>query len=157
MSIASSYAKLDGLLATLGGWLQSPLLLLIRLWWGWSFFQTGKGKLMNLDKTTAFFESLQIPMPKINAIAAGSVESIGGLLLLVGLFSRVVSVPLIFTMVMAYITADREAWHAIISDTDKFTGANPFLFLFASLLVFAFGPGRLSLDALFFGSKNATK
>ena len=157
MSIASSYAKLDRLLTTLGGWLQSPLLLLIRLWWGWSFFQTGKGKLMNLDKTAAFFESLQIPLPKINAIAVGSLECFGGLLLLVGLFSRVVSVPLMFTLVTAYVTAHTDAWNAIISDTDKFTGAKPFLFLFASLLVFVFGPGRLSLDALFFGSKNAAK
>ncbi|MEO6567810.1 MAG: DoxX family protein [Opitutaceae bacterium] len=157
MSIASNYAKLDRRLATLGGWLQSPGLFLVRLWWGWSFFQTGKSKLMNLDKTTAFFESLQIPMPKLSAITAGSVECIGGLLLLVGLFSRAVSVPLMFTMVTAYVTAHTDAWNAIISNTDKFTGAKPFLFLFAALLVFAFGPGRLSLDALFFGSKNAPK
>ena len=157
MNIASSYAKLDRLLITLGGWLQSPLLFLVRVWWGWSFFQTGKSKLMNLDRTTAFFESLQIPLPKISAIVAGSVECFGGLLLLAGLFSRVVSVPLMFTMVTAYITAHTAAWNAIIGDPDKFTGAKPFLFLFASLLVFAFGPGRLSLDALFFGSKNAAK
>jgi putative oxidoreductase len=155
MSLASSYAKLDRLLATLAGWLQSPLLLLVRLWWGWSFFLTGKGKLMNLDKTAGFFESLNIPMPKLNAIVAGSVECFGGLLLLVGLFSRVVSVPLMFTMVIAYVTADSAAWHAIFSDTDKFTGATPFLFLFASTLVFVFGPGKLSLDALFFGAKSA--
>lgn len=154
MHLTSLYSKLDRLLATLGGWLQSPLLLIVRLWWGWSFFQTGKGKLMNLEKTAAFFESLHIPLPKVNAIAAGSVECVGGLLLLVGLGSRIVSVPLIFTMVVAYVTADNEAWHAILSDPDKFTGATPFLFLFASLLIFAFGPGKLSVDALLFGTKN---
>jgi putative oxidoreductase len=75
---------------------------------------------------------------------------------MVGLFSRVISVPLMFTMVIAYLTADSEAWHSIIKDTDKFTGAAPFLFLSASLLIFVFGPGKLSLDALFFGSKNAS-
>jgi putative oxidoreductase len=155
MSFTSLSSKLDRFLAALAGWLQSPLLLLIRVYWGWSFFQTGKGKLMNLEKTAGFFADLNIPLPKVNAVVAGSVECVGGLLLVVGLFSRVVSVPLIFTMVVAYLTADSEAWHAIFKDTDKFTGATPFLFLFATLLIFVFGPGKLSLDALFFGSKSA--
>src|SRR5471030_567066 len=144
MNLSSGYNKLDGLLATLGGWLQPVLLLVIRGWWGWSFFLTGKGKLMNLDKTASFFASIDIPMPKINAILAGSTECFGGLLLLLGLFSRLVSVPLIFCMLVAYATADKEALHAIFSDPDKFTGATPFLFLFACVIVFAFGPGKIS-------------
>lgn len=50
----------------------------------------------------------------------------------------------------------RTCFGAILSsDPDKFTGATPFLFLFASLLVFVFGPGKLSLDAVLFGTKNA--
>jgi putative oxidoreductase len=150
MNPASVYSKLDGLLATLGGWLQPVLLLVVRGWWGWSFFLTGKGKLMNLDKTASFFAELNIPAPKLNAIVAGSTECVGGALLLLGLFSRVASVPLIFTMAVAYATADKEALHAIFSDPDKFTGATPFLFLLACLIVFVFGPGKLSLDALFF-------
>jgi putative oxidoreductase len=150
MKLSSAYAKLDGLMTTIGSWLQPVLLLVVRGWWGWSFFLTGKGKLMNLDKTTAFFTDLGLPLPKVNAIMAGSVECFGGLLLLLGLGSRLVSVPLIFTMLVAYATADKEALHSIFSDTDKFTGATPFLFLFACVIVFAFGPGKLSLDALLF-------
>ncbi|MCX6954259.1 MAG: DoxX family protein [Verrucomicrobia bacterium] len=155
MNLSSGYNKLDGLLTTAGAWLQPVVLLAIRGWWGWSFFLTGKGKLLNLEKTTAFFTELNLPLPKLNAIMAGSTECVGGLLLLVGLGSRLVSVPLMFTMVVAYATADREALGAVFSDPDKFTGAAPFLFLLASLLVFAFGPGRLSLDALL--SKKAAK
>jgi putative oxidoreductase len=150
MNLASSYQKLDGLLATLGRWLQPVLLLLVRGWWGWSFFLTGKGKLLNLDKTAEFFGNLHIPAPKLNAIVAASTECGGGLLLLIGLGARLVSVPLIFTMLVAYATADHEALQAIFSDTDKFTGATPFLFLLACLIVFAFGPGKLSLDYLIF-------
>ncbi len=155
MNLSSGYHKLDGLLTTLGGWLQPVLLLIIRGWWGWSFFLTGKGKLLNLEKTTAFFTDLGLPLPKLNAIMAGSTECFGGLLLLLGLGSRLASVPLIFTMVVAYVTADNEALHAIFSDPDKFTGATPFLFLLACVIVFAFGPGKLSLDALLF--KKAAK
>ena len=154
MNLSSGYAKLDGLLATLGGWLQPVLLLVIRGWWGWSFFLTGKGKLMHLDKTAAFFADLAIPLPKLNAILAGSTECFGGLLLLLGLGSRLVSVPLIFTMLVAYATADKEALAGIFSDPDKFTGATPFLFLLACVIVLAFGPGKLSLDAAF-GRKSA--
>jgi putative oxidoreductase len=150
MTLSSGYAKLDGLLATLGSWLQPVLLLVIRGWWGWSFFLTGKGKLLNLERTTSFFTELGLPLPKLNAIMAGSTECFGGLLLLLGLGSRLVSVPLIFTMIVAYATADKEALAAIFSDTDKFTGATPFLFLLACVIVFAFGPGKISLDALLF-------
>src|SRR5436305_14951493 len=102
MNLASSYNKIDGLLTTLGGWLQPLLLLVIRAWWGWSFVLTGKGKLTNLERTTEFFNGLHIPLPKLNAIVASCVECGGGALLLVGLASRLASVPLIFTMLVAY-------------------------------------------------------
>jgi len=148
MHLASAFNSLETFLAKLGSWLQSPLLFLIRLWWGWSFVQTGWGKFMNLEKPTSYFASLGIPAPKLNAILAATTECGGGLLLLLGLFSRFASPALIILMLVAYATADREALGAIISDTDKFTGATPFLFLFAALIVFAFGPGAWSLDAL---------
>ena len=137
-----------GLLVKLGNSLQSPLLLAMRLYWGWPLFQTGKGKLMNLDRTAEFFSSLHIPMPKINAIMAGSTECFGGLLLCLGLGSRLVSIPVAFTMIIAYVTADSQALRSVLSDPDKFTGAAPFLFLLTALIVLAFGPGAISLDAL---------
>ena len=137
-------------LETVASFFQSPLLLVIRLYWGISFAMTGWGKLMHLDKTAGYFESLHIPMPKLNAIMAGSAECVGGALLALGLFARPASIPLIGTMLVAYYTADREALMAITSDPDKFISATPFLFLLASLIVLVFGSGKLSLDALIF-------
>ena len=128
--------------------LPSPLLLIIRLYWGWSFFQTGKGKLMNHAQVTEFFTSLHLPLPGLNAWLAGATECFGGLLLLVGLASRLTAIPLIVTMVVAYLTADLEAVQNIFSAPDKFTGADPFRYLLASVLVLAFGPGAFSLDRL---------
>lgn len=144
MQLRPLLAKLDAI----ANFLQSPLLLAIRLYWGWSFAQTGWGKLTHLEKTTAFFTDLGLPLPKVNAIMAGATECGGGVLLALGLFARPASIPLIFTMLVAYWTADREALMAITSDPDKFLSAAPFLFLLASLIVLAFGPGKLSLDAL---------
>jgi len=128
--------------------LQSPLLLVLRLYWGWSFFVTGKGKLLNLDKTAEFFSGLGLPFPKLNALLAGSTECFGGLLLLVGLGSRLVSLPLAFTMLVAYFTADREALFGLFRDPDTFLAASPFLFLLVAVIVLAFGPGVFSLDWL---------
>ena len=87
-------------------------------------------------------------MPKINAIMAGSTECFGGLLLCLGLASRLISIPVAFTMIIAYTTADPQALRSIFSDPDKFTGAAPFLFLLTALVVLAFGPGAISLDGL---------
>ena len=151
MQLRPPFAKFDGFAAQL----QSPLLLVIRLYWGVSFAQTGWGKLMNLGRTAEFFGGLGLPLPKLNAILAGATECGGGILLALGLFARPVAVPLVFTMLVAYATADKEALLAVTSDPEQFLGAAPFLFLLASLLVLAFGPGRLSADHLLARKKSS--
>ena len=85
----------------IASFLPDPLLLGIRLYWGWQFFLSGKGKLGNLDQTAEFFSELGLPAPKFQAFLAGSTECFGGLLLLIGLGSRLISVPLMFTMIVA--------------------------------------------------------
>ena len=135
-------------LIAFGSALQSPVLLAIRLFWGWQFFLTGKGKLADLSKPAQFFESLGIPFPHAQATLAGSVECFGGLLLLVGLASRLISLPLMILLTVAYLTADIDRVRAIFSDPDKFVTADEFLFLFAVVIIFVFGPGAFSLDAL---------
>lgn len=128
--------------------LQSPVLLAVRLYWGWQFFQTGWGKLQDIAKVTDFFTSLGLPFPNVTAYVAGTTECVGGILLFLGLGSRLVSLPLLADMVGAYLTADREALRAIFSEPGKFYAADPYTFLFASLLILVFGPGKISVDAL---------
>jgi len=129
-------------------YLRSPLLLILRLFIGWQFFITGKGKLEHLDRVTQFFSSLGIPMPHLNAMFVGTLEMVGGLLLLIGLASRLIAVPLTINMIVAYLTADREAVLNVFSNPDGFTQAEPFLFLLVSAIVLAFGPGAFSVDEL---------
>lgn len=128
--------------------LRSPLLLALRLYWGSAFFLAGLGKLRNLSVPTEFFTTLGIPFPAFNAVLAGSAECFGGLLLLVGLASRLAALPLIFTMLVAYLTADLAVVKNVFADPDAFTSAAPFLYLLTALLVFVFGPGAFSLDYL---------
>jgi len=140
--------KLYRWLIAIGNALRSPLLLIIRLYWGWEFFLTGKGKLVDLSKPTEYFASLGIPLPHFSAILAACTECFGGLLLLVGLASRLITIPMMILLVIAYLTADIEAARAIFNDPDKFLSAAEFQFLFAVVIVFVFGPGIFSVDAL---------
>jgi putative oxidoreductase len=128
--------------------LQSPFLLAVRLYWGWQFMQTGWGKLSNLEKVTGFFTKLGIPAPAFNAAFVSGLEFVGGILLILGLGSRLIALPMVINMMVAYVTADREALFSFLSNPDKFTAAAPYTFLFASLLVLIFGPGRFSADAM---------
>jgi putative oxidoreductase len=144
-------AKID----VLYGWflriansLQSPVLLLVRLYWGWQFFDTGKGKLADIPKVVDYFTSIGVPAPSLNAHFIAVLEAGGGILLILGLASRLIALPLLIDMIMAYVIADREALGSIFSEPEKFYNAAPFTFLLASLLILVFGPGKLSLDTL---------
>jgi putative oxidoreductase len=128
--------------------LQSPLLLAIRLYWGWQFWQTGFGKLHDIGKVAEYFSSLGVPAPVLNAYFIALLEAVGGILLILGLGSRLIALPLVIDMVMAYVFGDREALGSILSDPGKFYAAAPYTFLFASLLILTFGPGLFSLDSL---------
>src|ERR1700751_3257715 len=128
--------------------LRSPLLLVIRLYWGWQFFLTGKGKLMNLPRTSQFFESLGIPFPHGQALLAACTECFGGLLLLVGLALRLISLPFFILLSVAFFTPYLDRVRGLFIHPDKFVPADEFLFLFAVAIVFVFGPGKISIDTL---------
>ncbi len=144
----------DGWLALLEI-LRCPFLLAVRLYWGINLVIAGWGKVMNLEKVTGFFSSLGIPFPQLNAVLAAGTETLGGLLFVLGLGSRIVPIPLLFVMGVAYATAEQDSLKAIWTDPDKFTSAAPFEFAFAFLLVLLFGPGKLSVDAWIARKKNA--
>ncbi len=141
---SSAYA----LLISLASKLQSPFLLAVRLYWGWQFAQSGWGKLHHLDKVTDFFTSLNLPLPGITATFVSGLELVGGVLLILGLGSRLISLVLTVNMCFAYWTADRDALMSVFSDPGKFYNADPYTFWFASLLVLVFGPGLFALDTL---------
>lgn len=127
------------------------LLLFIRLYWGWQYHVTGMGKLRHLDRITQYFGgTLHLPAPHATAVFVAVTETFGGLLLLLGLGTRFLAPIFIAEMFVAFLTAQREALFSVFSDYDKFTSADPFLFLAAFLVLFAFGPGLFSLDALIF-------
>jgi putative oxidoreductase len=128
--------------------LESPFLLIVRLYWGWQFMQTGWGKLGDLGKVTNYFTSLGIPAPALSAYFISGLEFAGGILLAIGLGSRLIAFLLAADMAVAYYVGDHEALLSFFSDPDKFYAAAPFTFLVASLIVLIFGPGKLAIDTL---------
>jgi putative oxidoreductase len=126
--------------------LRSPLLLALRLIFGWGLFQTGKGKLETIDRFADFLAHLHIPIPHASAWFVASLECVGGLLLLLGLAARLIAIPLTISFVVAFMTADHEAVVNFFKDQEAFTNAAPFLYLLVSLIVLAFGPGIFSID-----------
>ncbi|MBV8901330.1 MAG: DoxX family protein [Verrucomicrobia bacterium] len=146
--LIDSFRRGYELLVRCANLLQSPLLLALRLYFFWQLFLTGQGKLTHLAKISEYFASLGLPFPALNAFLAGSAETFGSLLLMIGLASRLAAIPVTVTMIVAYLAADFEAVTKIFSDPDKFVQDAAFPFLMAALIVLAFGPGRFSVDAL---------
>jgi len=128
--------------------LQSPLLLAIRLYWGWQFAQDGYGKLTHLEKVTQYFATLNLPMPAQTALAVALVEFAGGILLAVGIGSRLVALILFVNMTVAFWTAEKDAFLGVFSSPDKFQAADAYNYWFAALLILILGPGWISLDTV---------
>jgi putative oxidoreductase len=119
---------------------------------GLGYLQTGWGKLHNFDRTAAFFASLGIPAPTTNAALVSTLELVGGACLLLGLLTRVFAFALSGSMIVALLTADRQAflssWGSASSTSP--TDVASFVFLLFLLWLLFFGPGALSLDRLLF-------
>src|ERR1035437_5938678 len=89
----------------------------------------------------------------MTAMMVGLVELAGGILLAVGIGSRLVSLILFVNMTMAFLSVpdDRTNFTHILSKPDDFYGASPYTYWFAALLIVILGPGRFALDSLFVG------
>ncbi len=118
--------------------------LIVRLTLGAVFATNGWGKLHHLDQITEFFTSLNIPAPGAQAAMVSTIEFAGGLLLLVGFGTRIVSLLLIGVMTVAIYTAKLPELHGAVelANTIEWTYLVMFVWLALS------GAGKASLDHL---------
>ncbi|MFY9551689.1 MAG: DoxX family protein, partial [Thermoanaerobaculia bacterium] len=116
-----------------------------RLTLGFVFVESGWGKLHALPKVVAYFTSLGIPAPQFQAPLAAGTEFVCGILMLLGLATRLASLPLIGTMTVAILTARRSELHGL---SDLF-GFIEYLYIALCLWLGAYGAGPISLDAVF--------
>jgi putative oxidoreductase len=129
---------------------QSLALLLARWIVAYGFFEPALNKWKDISSTADWFESMGIPLPTLNAYMAASTEILGVVLLTIGFFVRIISIPLMIVMVVAILT---------VHITNGFSsGDNGFeipLYYFIFLLIFAsHGAGKFSLDHYLFDNKS---
>lgn len=141
LKLARSIRSLVLTMAARLDWLPPTL---ARICVGWLFLATGWGKLHNLPQITEYFRSLGIPAPEIQAPFAAGTEFVCGALILVGLFTRLASVPLIIVMAVAIATAKK---NDLSSPADLF-GFVEYLYMLLLVWLGVAGPGPLSLDHL---------
>ena len=117
---------------------------------GLAFFQAGLGKWRHMPNIIQFFDSLGIPLPAFNAYLVASIELVGGIALILGLFTRFFAAGLTTTMVVALLTADTADFMASWGSASEMspTDVTAFTFLLFLLWLVAYGAGKLSLDAL---------
>jgi putative oxidoreductase len=124
--------------------------LFARMVVGWVFMWSGWTKLNNLYPSQDFpgmianFAEWGIPYPSVMAPFVSGVEFFGGILLLLGLFTRLAATPLVIVMVVAIISAK---WDQVDS-LETLLGFEEvaYMALFGWLAVA--GPGPISLDQL---------
>ncbi len=137
-------ARAKSTFAWLGKNLWIPALL-SRVAMAGEFIPSGWSNLHSLPKMTAYFESLHIPAPGLNAAASGATELVAGALLLVGLGTRFAAAALVVVMTVAILTAKVHEGSVTSIDTFLYL-AEPGYVVILVWLVFN-GGGRASLDA----------
>ena len=128
--------------------------LAARLVVGWVFLWSGWTKLHNLPKMIENFREWGIPHPEVLTPFVSGVEFIGGLLLLLGLFTRFAAVPLVVVMIVAIASAKWDQADSL--ETLLGFEETAYMALFGWLAIA--GPGAFSLDHFLkrrFGSKAA--
>ncbi|THH40365.1 DoxX family protein [Neolewinella litorea] len=123
-------------------------LLILRLWFGLEMaFGHGLGKMMKIiNGDFQFLDPLGLG-PSLSLVLAGSAEFIGGILIAIGFFTRLATIPYIITMLVAAFLvhyAGGDPWGRV---------ANPLNYAVAATAILIAGPGRYSLDHKLFVDK----
>jgi len=133
-------------LAVLLSYPKNLIFLILRLILAYGFAAPALLKLNYLQETIVWFESMSIPLPKLATYLVSGIETIGIVLLVLGLFTRYVSVLLSFVMIGAIL---------FVHIPNGFSVANngmeiPLYYLLFLMMLASYGAGKYSLDRVFF-------
>jgi putative oxidoreductase len=130
--------------------------LVMRLVVGYVFMLTGWGKLNNLPQMIQNFTEWGIPFPNILTPFVSGVEFFGGILLMLGLFTRIPAAMLAVVMLVAIKSAKWEN----VDSLETLLGFEEMTYFAAFLWLAIAGPGAVSLDRLLLrasGNEDAPK
>ena len=129
---------------------KSLSLLIARLIVAYGFYEPAMMKWKDIGSVAEWFGSMGMPFPTLNAYMAASTEITGVVLLTLGLFVRVISLPMIIIMIVAIFT---------VHINNGFSAGNngfeiPLYYMIFLLIFVSHGAGKFSLDRFIFGEKN---
>jgi putative oxidoreductase len=134
--------------------------VLLRLMAGGVFLWEGLLKFVFANQGVGRFTKLGFPAPELTAHFVGTLEIVGGMLLIAGLLTRVIAVPFIIEMIVAMLSTKISMylgtsplplppvppqiglWAVLHEIRSEYAQLMVVLFLLSA------GPGRWSLDAL---------
>ena len=128
---------------------QSLSLLLARFAVAYGFYEPAMQKWSDIGAIATWFGSMGIPLPTLNAYLSASTELLGVILLTLGLFTRLISLPLIVVMVVAISTVHLA--HGFSAGDNGFE--IPMYYMLFLAIFASFGAGKFSLDYLLFGDE----
>jgi putative oxidoreductase len=124
-------------------------LLFFRLILAYGFFEPAMMKLKGLQGTADWFGSMDYPLPFISALLATLTEALGVVLLILGLGTRIIVLPMMFVMLIAIFTV--HIGNGFPAGDNGFEIPLYYLLMLFALLVF--GSGKVSVDYFLSGRK----
>lgn len=118
--------------------------LVLRVVFGYFWLETGIAKVHNLDGFTQRFVGWGIPFPAFSAGLSAWTELLGGLFILLGLFTRLVCVPMIINMAVAVTLVVSSN----LMGLDDYVEADEVVYSLIFFWLLMAGPGKVSLDTL---------
>ena len=118
--------------------------LTVRVVFGYFWFETGIAKVHNLAGFTMRFVGWGIPYPAFSAGLSAWTELLGGLLLMLGLFTRLVCIPMLINMAVAVTLVVSSN----LMGLDDYVEADEVVYSLIFFWLLIAGPGKASLDTL---------
>ena len=146
MNVKSVYLEFG----RLSEYLQSLSLFLARVVVAYGFYEPAMMKWNDMASVAQWFGSMGIPFPALNAYLAATTEISGVVLLTLGFFTRLISIPLIVVMIVAITTVHLQ--HGFSAGDNGFE--IPLYYMLFLLIFLSHGGGKFSLDHLVFGERS---
>lgn len=117
-------------------------LLAIRFILAYGFYEPAKNKISDINSIADWFKSMELPFPLLQAYLATYTEIAGVVLLILGLGTRFISIPLMIVMFVAIKTVHWENGFAAGDNGFEI----PLYYLIMLLVIFTQGAGKASID-----------
>jgi putative oxidoreductase len=147
MNVAASIDRANGLAARFASWLESPLLLALRVYVAWQFLKSGWLKITGWESTLYLFQDeYHVPLlpPAVAAVAGTAGELVFPLLLIAGLLTRYAAAGLFAVNVVAVVAYA----HVLLAEGFEAAIGQHYLWGLMLATLAVFGAGRWSMDAL---------